>query len=203
MKRVMRILRTTAIIASLLLCVTLLLLWVRSHKRWTGVNWDRGTSAFQVRSAEGVLAIQRSQLPTVPPLHAFSFWTQPKPTPFDWTRVPEGVIGIVTDEMSFWDRYWWKPKPLFRRWGFAAYRSAETRFGDWYVDPATPGCWAVETPYWFGVALTAVAPLRWAARTQVRRHRRRRRLCAACAYDLRTTPNRCPECGRDARSNKG
>jgi len=95
MKRVMRILRTTAIIVSLLLCVTLLLLWVRSHKRWTGLNWDRGTSAFQVRSAKGVLAIQRSHLPTVPPLHGFSFWTQPKPPPFDWTRVPEGVIGIT------------------------------------------------------------------------------------------------------------
>jgi hypothetical protein len=45
----------------------------------------------------------------------------------------------------------------------------------------------------------AAAPLGWLARRVVRartgRHRRRAGLCPACGYDLRVTPERCPECG--------
>jgi hypothetical protein len=55
----------------------------------------------------------------------------------------------------------------------------------------------VAVPHWFlaaacaGSAWMCVAPVR-------RRHRRLRRgLCPACAYDLRATPERCPECGRE------
>ena len=52
------------------------------------------------------------------------------------------------------------------------------------------------TPYWFLVLLCCPAPsLRLTARLRNRR-RRGRGLCPACGYDLRGTPDRCPECGR-------
>jgi hypothetical protein len=50
-------------------------------------------------------------------------------------------------------------------------------------------------PYWFFVLLAAVPPVCHV----VRRIRARRRIahgrCAMCGYDLRATPERCPECG--------
>lgn len=56
----------------------------------------------------------------------------------------------------------------------------------------------VAMPYWFVAAVLTLLPLQW--RLDVARGRREQRRhgagqCRACGYDLRATPDRCPECG--------
>jgi hypothetical protein len=63
-------------------------------------------------------------------------------------------------------------------------------------DPSSPSSWWVIVPFWLVTAVFTAIP---AARGVVRFRRRRRKrpagLCPRCGYDLRATPDRCPECG--------
>ena len=54
-------------------------------------------------------------------------------------------------------------------------------------------------PFWGAVTLLAVLPITWSAmRIHASNARVRRGFCRSCGYDLRATPDRCPECGRQA-----
>ena len=49
--------------------------------------------------------------------------------------------------------------------------------------------------FWVLVFDRFLLPVRDGMRDAEREHRVRRGLCPSCAYDLRATPGRCPECG--------
>jgi hypothetical protein len=63
--------------------------------------------------------------------------------------------------------------------------------------PKTATMWEARVPHWFIATIVGGPGVVWLARH--RRWRRRRRLaaglCPSCGYDLRATPDRCPECG--------
>jgi len=50
-------------------------------------------------------------------------------------------------------------------------------------------------PFWFAVIVFGVAPAIRAHQWRKARKRRRGHLCSSCGYDLRATPEHCPECG--------
>jgi hypothetical protein len=50
-------------------------------------------------------------------------------------------------------------------------------------------------PMWAVLALSIVTPAAWFVRTMQSGRARKLGLCASCGYDLRATPDRCPECG--------
>jgi hypothetical protein len=53
----------------------------------------------------------------------------------------------------------------------------------------------VTVPHWFVVAILGVLPVLWFAERRRTAHRRASNRCTVCGYDLRATPERCPECG--------
>jgi hypothetical protein len=72
--------------------------------------------------------------------------------------------------------------------------TAPNRFTIWY--------WVVAVPYWFIVLPTAVLPAWWWLRRRKTCARRAAGRCSGCGYDLRGTPERCPECGTAVPAGK-
>jgi hypothetical protein len=95
-----------------------------------------------------------------------------------------------------------------QQWDHADPRSFYARPGQWsewydyYYSPINKGTSFIGGPalkfaHTLPVGLFGVLPVAWACRTYRSRYRRRRNrsLCATCGYDLRASPERCPECG--------
>jgi hypothetical protein len=60
----------------------------------------------------------------------------------------------------------------------------------------TTGTFQFWISWWWIIVASAIFPAIWILKCWKHSHRKRNpHSCAACGYDLRATPNRCPECG--------
>lgn len=152
---------------SLLLCVAVLLLWVRSYFAMDAIWYHPPNYVNELLTSKGKLESYR---------HHFRggsrFVSQAK---FGHRSQPPFHIGPVSP-------------PAPGSWyilGFG-YAHVVDRFGD-IVFIVVP-FWAIVLP----LAVVAILSIRswWRGRRLNRRGR-----CPGCGYDLRASPDRCPECG--------
>jgi hypothetical protein len=193
---------TVASVLSLLLCVAVLVLWVRGY--WVGDRWDWSLDrveaaphtavAWCLINAHGSLGLARTSFATPrlpadwPHLHRRTFHHRSEqPGRLEWgPPVPINVPLGTRETLANW------------QWAGVQYLRCVAR-NKYLVGNET----AVALPAGVLVAFTAAGPLVYAW-TALRRWRRRRSgHCETCAYDLRASTGRCPECGMAIPQNVG
>jgi hypothetical protein len=190
MPRVRRRLLNFLTVLSLLLCVAVCVLWVRSYGDgdWFIVKWDRQvprgpwvTREWELFSAGGGVRVAAD-------------WTAyrgrrqhaPADDPSPGWRVYHAKIHDAEDGV-------WVSSRGRRRLGFGADR--------W--DTGIPReKWhgrvnRLIVPHWFLCAVFTSPPLLSGVGIVRRFRQRTAGLCPACGFDLRATPGRCPECGTE------
>ena len=188
-RRFRQVLFTLTAAGSLVLCVATVVLWVRSYYvtdtlRWADPHprrWRPGTPVWQgsMCGHGRVLYLRASAADAQHP----DFYPEPLRHQTD-PPVPD-VTGTQ-----------WLVKRFRGVGGFAYGQGSDVSYRS--------RAWVV--PIWFPAAASALAPAAWSMRRQRDRRSRRRlaaNLCPACGYDLRATPDRCPECGEPAKRTKG
>jgi hypothetical protein len=96
------------------------------------------------------------------------------------TRFDDILWGAESGSMTRWDRF-----------GFSLESSHD----------ATMSARRVGVPWWFLMLASGALPALWCIhRARIARASKRQAggLCPSCGYDLRATPDRCPECGSPA-----
>jgi hypothetical protein len=130
----------------------------------------------------------------------------------DGTVVGQEFRGVLIDNAAIIGGSWSLQQTRIDQWYYQlrglpapASRPAATRATTWTIRAPfrTHGHWVLygtdnwSMPLWLAALIFGVLPaihlVRWYRRRRARRADRS--VCQACGYDLRATPERCPECG--------
>ena len=173
-------------VLSLLLLVSVAALWTRSYYAVDELIYIEGRSRYLLTTAEGGFDLIRQDDDVFQQVEQRWRWlrlTAPPGARLLWRR------GMSSPQHPFTQQPWRLPRLGFW-WG----RHEEP---DPYRVSPVPVL-IVMGPVWpFALPFIAL-PIAWAVRRyrrMVRERRRGRGRCPRCAYDLRATPDKCPECG--------
>jgi hypothetical protein len=180
---------------SLLLFLAVVAVWVRSY--WRMDQWSGARSTLWCAESRGGRVT----------LYVVYGWPDPKPLRWhaDVRHPPGPGVGIYP--RTQWERF-----GLYREAGTAV--APMTPDGRAFWDPPARwvppvirrfsppmAYWNFGLPYWMPAAVLAALPIARGYRWLVALRKARRSsagLCPSCGYDLRATPDRCPECGTAA-----
>jgi len=179
MRRLARHLFTLCSAAALLLCVAACAMWVRSYAAEDTLHWGWDEGKRYHHFIEVGYAMGQFGVFAYRPLHAPADPAELKFEHLHYSHHSMMETGIP------------KPSEPWKAAGFLFW-SGETS--------ASRGT-AIFWPCRFAVLATAMPPVGWCVarfKQRARRKRIRRGLCPSCGYDLRATPDRCPECGTRA-----
>jgi hypothetical protein len=167
---VKRRLFTTLSALSLLLGVAVVVLWVRSYWDADFVGWSDQRRFFGALSMGGVLRFEHGS--------------------YGAGRAGWNGVSYPTPEGGLWGEVTARTRRggALRNWGLAYARI------DYRLD-GTMVRHALYVPHWLAAAVMTVLPV---LTIRARRRRRDSSICTTCGYDLRATPDRCPECGATA-----
>ena len=176
---------------SLLLFIAALGMWARA--RYVSDTWASASRSgndvnqveeWRIECAGGGVRLSRTQYfqGYLGPLFDFAHAEEP---PRDQ---PE---ALVVD---------WKGSPnqwhIWQFWCAGRFAFGKENFGGVFSS------WGVTVPLWFLAAVFGIPPclgaLAW-RRRRMRAHRRREGMCERCGYDIRASPERCPECGTSTK----
>jgi hypothetical protein len=164
---------TTLSVLSLLLCLATIGLWVRSYKYSDTLYYMRSVfRIWAIQSLRGQIAVGTNFLiPSDPRSERIGL------------DVEDARQCSTVQEHSHGFRYI-APVGWLCGFGFA------------FVNLHNRIVYhAVGIPHWFLAVLLAVLPALYLRTILRSRKRDRKGLCPVCGYDLRATPDRCPECG--------
>jgi hypothetical protein len=184
-------------VVSLALCVTAIVLWWNSYSVWDTYFFikentpNRQILTYWMDRDYGIIALGVSQrrFDSARDAEIFAAYYH-HPDGFQKDPVPTN-IGTFFPSSPFWNRL-----------GFGFLYEAPFRSSD--PGPVAPliSRWGIYFPYWFIVLLTAILPLMAIRATLKHRGNSHDALCRKCGYDLRATPDRCPECGTIPKNRK-
>lgn len=168
---------------SLLICVGMAVLWIRSYFAYDDLLYKSSIAAHAGERRTGV----ESQAGFLIFYHSVN---------------DQGFTSSGIREVGYWITYSAAlepglPSPLDavdHRFAGFGYKSEVIAGRSGGVRTAYNNT-QVMIPFWFLVALFSLVPARWMWRRRRDRSRRRAGSCRHCGYDLRATPDRCPECG--------
>jgi hypothetical protein len=165
--------------ASLVALVAVCVFWFRSYRHSERVDWRNAGGWRSIRSAAGsvevsLLSADWSKHPNQ--FHGPKYQRELAQSPFNYMLLMCSSVGD-----TFADHQWR---------GFEWNERRNRIQGTLHARAVAP--------MWSVAMLTGLPPLGWGAawlRRRVRGCSRRPGFCRGCGYDLRATPQRCPECG--------
>jgi len=176
MSRTFRLLFNIFVLLSLLLFIATAALWLRSRTLIDYAHWTDQRHFPALVSSDGRI------------IFSYQFWdggiggnkpgfavgSRPGDPPY-WER------GLGAESRHYFAGFEWSPE-------------ANVTFSPEFISIPTPATRLISAPHWFICLLTLFPAFFWLL---IRRKHRRKKLghCQVCGYDLRATPEQCPECG--------